>query len=158
MNWVILQFHSLAVTLIRPLRRKLRMRWFFDISKLKESSFFKSDLTDPPTKNFNAHLSENTNLRPSGFHFTVGVISRSCFESDGFIERMRLKRKKNDGNWWDENKVRRSIFWLVSADPQFSAQRVSVGVNRSDVWELRKSFISLEFCFRLRSMHIFVWS
>ena len=28
------------LTLTRPLRRKLRMRWFFDVSKVKESSFF----------------------------------------------------------------------------------------------------------------------
>ena len=37
------------LTLTRQLRRKLRMRWFFDVSKVKESSFFKSDLTDPPS-------------------------------------------------------------------------------------------------------------
>ena len=35
------------LTLTRPLRRKLRMRWFFDVSKVKESSFFLMDLTDP---------------------------------------------------------------------------------------------------------------
>ena len=29
-----------GLTLTRPLRRKLRMRWFFDVSKVKESSFF----------------------------------------------------------------------------------------------------------------------
>ena len=43
------------LTLTGPLRRKLRMRWFFDVSKVKLSSFFKSVLTDPP------HLLENTN-------------------------------------------------------------------------------------------------
>ena len=37
------------ITLRRPLRNKLRMRWFFDVSKVKESSFLKSDLTDPPS-------------------------------------------------------------------------------------------------------------
>ena len=37
------------LTLRRPLRKKLRMRWFFDVSEVKESSFFKSDLTDPPS-------------------------------------------------------------------------------------------------------------
>ena len=47
-------------------------------------SFFKSDLTDPP-QIFHAHLLENTNLSLSSFNFTVGFISRSCFESDGFI-------------------------------------------------------------------------
>ena len=32
-----------------PVAQKLWMRWFFDVSKVKESSFFKSDLTDPPS-------------------------------------------------------------------------------------------------------------
>ena len=35
------------LTLTRPLRRNLRMRWFFVVSKVKESIFFKSDLTEP---------------------------------------------------------------------------------------------------------------
>ena len=60
------------------------MRCFFDVSKVKESSFFKSDLSDPP-QIFDAHLLVNTDLGPSRFHFSVGFISRSCFESDGFI-------------------------------------------------------------------------
>ena len=38
---------AIYLTLTRPLPRKLRMRWFLDVSKVKESSFFKSDLTDP---------------------------------------------------------------------------------------------------------------
>ena len=46
--------------------------------------FFKSDLTDPP-QIFDAHLLENTNLSPSSVHFQWIYISRSCFESDGFI-------------------------------------------------------------------------
>ena len=58
------------LTLRRSLRRKLRMRWFFDVSKVKESSLFKSDLTDPP-QNFDAHLLENTDLSIFGFHFSV---------------------------------------------------------------------------------------
>ena len=29
-----------ALTLRRPLRKTLRMRWFFDVSKVKEASFF----------------------------------------------------------------------------------------------------------------------
>ena len=37
------------LTLRRPLRKKLRMRWFFDVSEVKESSFLKSDLTDLPS-------------------------------------------------------------------------------------------------------------
>ena len=77
--------HSLILTLRRPLHKKFRMKWFFDISKVKESSFiFKSDLTDPP-QIFDAHLLENTDLSPSKFHFSVGLISRSSFESNGFI-------------------------------------------------------------------------
>ena len=56
------------LTLTRPLRRKLRMRWFFDVSKVKESSFFKSDLTDPH-QIFDAHLLENTNLTLPAFIF-----------------------------------------------------------------------------------------
>ena len=46
--------------------------------------FFKSDLTDLPS-DFDVHLLENTDLSPSRFHFSVNFISRSCFESDGFI-------------------------------------------------------------------------
>ena len=46
--------------------------------------FLKLDLTDLP-QIFNAHLLENTNLSSSSLHFTVGFISRSFFESDGFI-------------------------------------------------------------------------
>ena len=35
------------LTLKRSSRRKVSMRWFFEVYKLKESSFFQSDLTDP---------------------------------------------------------------------------------------------------------------
>ena len=66
------------LTLRRPLRKKLRMRWFFDVSRVKETRLFKSDITNPP-QNFIAHLLENTELSPSRFHFSVGFISRSCF-------------------------------------------------------------------------------
>ena len=44
------------------LRKKLRMRWFFDVSKVKESSFFKSDLTDLTDFTLDAHLFENINF------------------------------------------------------------------------------------------------
>ena len=81
------------LTLRRPSRRKLRMRWFFDVSKVEESSFFKSDLTSPPPQIFDPHLLVkfsqfsrfNTDLSPSRFHFSVGFISRSSLESDSFI-------------------------------------------------------------------------
>ena len=72
-------FNTNSLTLRRSLREKLRMRWFFDISKVKDSIFFKkSDLTDPP-QIFDAHLLGNTDLSPSRFYFSVGFISRSCF-------------------------------------------------------------------------------
>ena len=72
------------LTLRRPLRRKLWMRWFFDVSKVKESSFF---YFGPhwPTLRFLMRSTENTDLCPSRFYFSVGFISRSCFDSDGFI-------------------------------------------------------------------------
>ena len=38
------------LTLTRSLRKKFRMRLIFDVSEVKESSFFKSDLTDPPLR------------------------------------------------------------------------------------------------------------
>ena len=49
----------------------------FDVSKVKESSFFKSDLTDPP-QIFDVHLLVNTDLSLSRFHFSVSFISRYC--------------------------------------------------------------------------------
>ena len=39
----------------------------------------------PLSQSFDANLLENTDLSSSRFHFSVGFISRSCFESDGFI-------------------------------------------------------------------------
>ena len=66
------------LTLRRPLCRKLQMRWFFDVSKVKESIFFKSDLTDPH-QIFDAHLLENTDLSPSSFHFSLGFYIKIMF-------------------------------------------------------------------------------
>ena len=57
------------------MRRKLRMRWVFDVSKVKESSFLKSDLTDPP-QIFDARLLENTNLSPS----KLKTLKKFCFD------------------------------------------------------------------------------
>ena len=76
-SWLHNEFRPLIdpyfLTLTRPLRRKLRIRWFFDLSEVKESSFSKSDLTDP-SQIFDAHLLENTNSSPSSFHFSVDFI------------------------------------------------------------------------------------
>ena len=43
-------FFQLLLTFRRPLRKQLRMRWVFDVSKVKESSFLESDLTEPPLR------------------------------------------------------------------------------------------------------------
>ena len=67
----------MLLTLRRPLRKKLRMRWFFDVSKVKESSFSKSDLTDPP-QIFNARLLENTNLSLS----KLKNLKKICFDQE----------------------------------------------------------------------------
>ena len=71
MNLIVDLISIFYITLTRPLRKKFRMRWFFDVTKVKESSFSKSDLTDPP-QIFDAHLLVNTNLSPSSFNFSVG--------------------------------------------------------------------------------------
>ena len=60
------------------------MRLVFDVSTVKESNFFQSDLTDP-LQIFDAHLLENNNLSPSSFHFSVASYIKICFESDDFI-------------------------------------------------------------------------
>ena len=67
-----------------PVAQKSADEVVFDISKVKESSSLNlTSLT--PHQIFDAHLLETTDLSPSRFHFSVGFISRSCFESDGFI-------------------------------------------------------------------------
>ena len=53
---------------------------FFDVSKVKESSLRKSDLTDPP-QIFDVHLLENTNLSPSRVHFSVAFLFQDHFLS-----------------------------------------------------------------------------
>ena len=47
--------------------------------------FFLNRTSLTPPQIFHAHLLENEDLSPSRFHFSVDFISRSCFESDGFI-------------------------------------------------------------------------
>ena len=74
------------------------MKWFFDVSKVKELSFLKSDLTDPP-QIFDAHFLENTNLSPSSFHFSVGFYIKICFESDGLIA------YSNEWDWREKTDV-----------------------------------------------------
>ena len=88
--------HS-KLTLRYPLRKKLRMSWFFDVSKVKESSFF---LIGPhwPPQIFDPHLLENTNFSPSSVQFSVGFYIKIMFWVRWFyslFERMRLKRKND---------------------------------------------------------------
>ena len=47
--------------------------------------FFLNRTSPTPHQIFDAHLLINTDLDPSRFYFSVGFISRSCFESNGFI-------------------------------------------------------------------------
>ena len=101
---------KLNLTLTRPLRRKIRMRWFFDVSKVKESSFFKSDLTNHPAQ-IDAHLLENTNLNFPDFIFQW-VLYR-----DHVLSQMVLKLIRT-------NEI---IFCRINADTQFSAQRACEG-------------------------------
>ena len=73
-----------TLTLRRSLRKKFRMRWFFDVSKVKESRFFKSDLTDPP-QFFYSHLLENTNFSPSIFKtLKKFVLPKRCEKNGQF--------------------------------------------------------------------------
>ena len=93
-NFVLLRRHYL--TLRRSLRIKVRMRWFFDVSKVKESSFFKSDLTDPPS-DFWCSSSGKYRFKPFQISFFSGFYNKikswvRLFCS--LFERMRLKRKK----------------------------------------------------------------
>ena len=64
--------------------------------EVKEATFFKSDLTDPP-QIFYAHLLENIDLSTSRSPFSVSFYIKIMFWVGGFyslFERMRLKRKK----------------------------------------------------------------
>ena len=45
--------------------------------------FFLNRTSLTPSQIFDAHLLENTDFGSSRFHFLVGFISKSCFESDG---------------------------------------------------------------------------
>ena len=67
-----------------PVAQKIADEVVFRRFQGERVEFFKSDLTDPP-QIFDAHLLENADLSPSRFNFSVGFISRSCFESYCFI-------------------------------------------------------------------------
>ena len=67
------------------------MKWFFDVSKVKESSFFKSDLTAPPPQIFEARLLENTNLSPS----ELNTLKKFCFDQE--VRKKMVNFKLNYG-------------------------------------------------------------
>ena len=80
------------------MRKKLRMRWFFDVSKVKESSFFnRTSLTLPQI--FDEHLWKISMQALPAFIFQFIFISRSCFESDDF------KAYSNEWDWKEKNDV-----------------------------------------------------
>ena len=96
------------LTLTRSLRTKMRKRWFFDVFKVKKSTFFSySDFIDP-SQIFDAHLFENTNFSPSKlkslekFRFDKEM-SKKC----SILKIMVFKKLKKLGNflrtlvcWW----------------------------------------------------------
>ena len=67
-----------SLTLRRPLRIKLRMRWFFGISKEKESRFFKTDLNDPPSDFLCASFG-NYRFKPFQISFFNGFYIKIMF-------------------------------------------------------------------------------
>ena len=89
------------LTLRRPLRpfaavAKIADELFFDVSKVKESSFFKSDLTIPP-QIFDAHFLEKYRFEPFHIWFFSGFCIKIMFWVRWFynlFKRMRLKRKR----------------------------------------------------------------
>ena len=128
---VLRNYFQCLLILRRPLRKQLRMSWFFDVSKVKESSFSKSDLTDPP-QIFDAHLLENTDLSPSRFHFSVGFISRSCFESDGFIA------YSNEWDWREKTMFIHTNQPLITS---FYIKKVPIFCRISDQSALIRTFL-----------------
>ena len=65
-----------------PVAQKVADEVVFRRLQSEGVEFFISDLTDPP---FRFCLFKKNNLSPSSFNFSVGFISRSPFEPDGFI-------------------------------------------------------------------------
>ena len=68
-----------------PVAQKIADEVVFRRFQGEEVEFFLNRTSLTPPQIFNTHLLENTDLSPSGFHFSVGFISRSCFESDVLI-------------------------------------------------------------------------
>ena len=81
------------LTLRRPLRRKLWMRWFFDVSKVKESSFLKSNLTYPLPSDFWCASFGNYRFKPFQISFFSGFYIKIIFWVRWFIA------YSNEWNW-----------------------------------------------------------
>ena len=91
-------FHILpTLTRRQPLRKKLRMRLFFDVSKVKESSFLIRPHCPPPLDYWCASFGKYQ-FYPFQLSFSVGFYNKICFESDGFIAHSNEwdLREKND--------------------------------------------------------------
>ena len=65
-----------------PVAEKIADEVVFRRFQSEGAEFFKISL---PPSDFSCVLLENTDLSLSRFHFSVGFISSSCLESDGFI-------------------------------------------------------------------------
>ena len=88
------------------------MRWFFDVSKVKESSFFKSDLTDLTDLTLDAHLFENIN-----FSFSkLNALKKFHFDKE-------MLKKVNVKSNYGVHKVENAEYTA----PQFFAQRAREG-------------------------------
>ena len=61
-----------------PVAQKIADEVVFDVSKVKESSFFKSDLTDPP-QIFDSHLLENTDNRLNSKNYVIEIFRDFLF-------------------------------------------------------------------------------
>ena len=101
---------KLILTLTRPLRKKMLMRWFFRRFKGEKSSFYKSDLTDP-------------------LRFLIRIFWKILILA---LPNLRLLK-----NFDLTKKCGKMVMNTVS---QFSAQRALEGVNRSGAWWFKSFF------------------
>ena len=84
------------VTLRRPLHKKLRMRWFFNVSKVKESSFFLIGSHWPP-KIFQKSFFRKYQFQPFQISFFSGFLYHDLVLSQMvllLIRKNEIKEKK----------------------------------------------------------------
>ena len=99
------------------------MRWYCDVFKVKKSSFFHTDFTDPLSEFLCASFGKYQ-FKLLKLSFFSGFLYQDLFLVNHIIYKKRYLFLA-DWRW-------------VSAAPQFSAQRACEGVNRSGVWGLNK--------------------